>query len=81
MVLLGGVALMEEVCLIVYLLPVVLDVELSAPLQHHVYLYAATLPAMLIMDYRSVLSASPKKMFSIRRAAVVMVCLHSKTLR
>lgn len=50
MVLLGGVALMEEICLIVYLLPVVRDVELSAPLQHHVYLYAATLPAMLIMD-------------------------------
>lgn len=49
-VLLRGVALMEEVCLILFLPPVDPDVEPSAPLQHRVRLGATTLPATLIMD-------------------------------
>lgn len=43
-----------------FLLPAYLDVELSAPFQHHVCLHAAVLSAMMIMDRTSGATSQPQ---------------------
>lgn len=61
-------------------MPANLDVELPQLLfQHHVCLYAAMIPALIIMDYTSEPVSQPQ-LVSFIRIVMVMIYIHSNKI-